>query len=55
MLNLPVHVGVRYGSPVDADVMVIIELEEFLPRKLCVIVGYDGVWYFKAMDDIKEE
>ena len=55
MLNLPVRVGVRYGGLVDADVIFIIELEELLPDELRVIVHDNGVWYSKAVDDIKEE
>ena len=33
----------RYGSPINADVVVVVEPEEFLPQELCAIVGYDGV------------
>ena len=43
-LDLPVRARVRYGSPINADVVVIAELEEFIPHELCAIVGYDGVW-----------
>ena len=45
----------RYGGPVDADVMVIAEPEEFLPRELRTIVGYDGVWDSESVDDVREE
>ena len=45
----------RYGGPVDTDVIFIIELEELLPNELCVVVRDNGVWYSKEMDDIKEE
>ena len=54
MLDLPVHVGVRYGGPIDADVIFIIEFEELLPSELRAIVHDNGVRYSKAMDDIKE-
>jgi hypothetical protein len=36
------------------DVVVFIEVQE-LPSELCAIVGDDGVWDPKAMDDICEE
>ena len=55
MLNLPVRAGVGHGSPVDADVVVVIELEEFLPGELCAVVRDDRVWDFKAVDDVEEE
>ena len=54
-LNLPVHVDVRYGSPINADVVVITESKEFLPRELCAVVGYDGVWDPESVDDVREE
>ena len=54
-LDLPVHVGVSYDSPINVDVMVIIEPKEFLPRELCVVVSYDGVWDSKSVDDVREE
>ena len=37
------------------DVIFISELEELLPSELRVVVSDNGVWYSKAMDDIKEE
>jgi len=37
------------------DVVVIVELEEFLPCELCAIVGYDGVWDPESVDDVHEE
>jgi len=46
---------VRYGSPINVDVMVIVEPEEFLPRELCAIVGYDRVWDTESVDDVREE
>ena len=45
----------RYDSPVDADVVVVVEPKEFLPCELCVIVGYDGVWDPESVDDVREE
>ena len=44
MLDLPIHAGVRYGSPINADVVVVAEPKEFLPSELCAIVSYYGVW-----------
>ena len=44
-----------YRGLVDADVMFIAKLEEFLARELCVVVRDDGVWDSKAMDDVEEE
>ena len=35
--------------------MVIVEPKEFLPCELCAIVGYDGVWDFESVDDVREE
>ena len=55
MLDLPVHAGVCHGGPIDMDVIFIIELEELLPSELHAVVRDDGVWYSKAMNDIKEE
>ena len=45
----------RYGSPINADVVVVVEPEEFLPRELCAVVDYDGVWDPKSVDDVREE
>jgi hypothetical protein len=46
---------VRHGSPIDADVEVIAEHEEFLFGELRAIVRDDRVWGCKAMDDVEEE
>jgi hypothetical protein len=53
-LNLPVRARVHHGGPVDVDVVVITEPEEFLPYELSVIVRDDRVWDSKAMDDVKK-
>ena len=45
----------RHGSPIDADVVFIIESEELLSDELYAIVRDNGVWDSKAMDDVKEE
>ena len=55
MLDLPIHAGVRHGSPINADVMVIAEPKEFLPHELCAIINYDGVQDSKSVDDVREE
>jgi hypothetical protein len=55
MLDLHVHVGVRHDGPIDADVVVITEPEEFLPYELCAIVCDDGVWNSEAVYDVEEE
>ena len=54
-LDLPVRVGVCYGSPINVDVVVVVEPKEFLPRELCAVVGYDGVWDPESVDDVREE
>ena len=46
---------VRYGSTISVDVVVVIQPEEFLPRELCAIVDYDGVWDPESVDDVREE
>jgi hypothetical protein len=43
---------VSYGSPVHTDVVAFAEVQELLPSELRAIVGDDGVWDPKAMDDI---
>jgi hypothetical protein len=41
--------------PVHTDVVVIAEVEEFLPRELGAVVGDDRVGYAEAIDDFNEE
>ena len=55
MLDLPIHLGVRDGSPIDPDVLFIVESNEFLAGELCAVVHDNGVRDSKAMDDVKEE
>jgi hypothetical protein len=55
MLNLTIHSGVRYGGPVNSNVVAIAEPEEFLSRERCAIVNDNGVWYSKTVDDVGEE
>ena len=55
VLNLPIRVVVRHGSPINLDVVFIAELKELLSGELHAIVLDDGVWDSKAMDDVEEE
>jgi hypothetical protein len=55
VLDLLVHAGVSHGCPIDMDVVLIAELEEFLPYELCPIVSDDGVGDSESMDNIGEE
>jgi hypothetical protein len=43
------------GGPVHADVVVIAKLQEFSIGKLGAIVGDDGVWHSKPVDDVCEK
>ena len=55
MFCLPVRLGVRYGGPVDADVMFIAKSKEFLASELCAVVRDDGVQDSEVMEDFEEE
>ena len=55
MLDLSVRSGVRDGSPIDSDVLFIVESNEFPTGELRAVVYDNGVWYSKAMDDVEEE
>ena len=55
MLDLPVRLGVHDDSPIDSDVLLIVESNEFLADELCDVVYDDGVRYSEAMDDVEEE
>jgi hypothetical protein len=46
---------VSYDDPIHTDVVVLAEVQELLPSDLGAIVGDDGVWDPKAMDDVGEE
>jgi hypothetical protein len=54
-LNLPVRSGVCYGGPINSNVVVVAEPEEFLSCELCAIVGNNGVWYSKTVDNVGEK
>ena len=45
----------RYGSPVNVDVVFIIESEELLSGELRTAVRDDGVRDSEVMDDVEEE
>ena len=55
MLDLPVRSGVCDGCPIDPDVLLIAESDEFPAGELRAVVRDDGVWYSKMMDDVEEE
>jgi hypothetical protein len=46
---------VSYGGPVNTDVVFIAERKEFLPCELRAVVGDDGVWNPKPIDNVAEE
>jgi hypothetical protein len=54
-LYLPIRHGVSYGGLVHLDVVVLAEVQELSTCELGAIVGDDGVWDSKAMDDVGEE
>jgi hypothetical protein len=55
MLDLLVRPGVRHDCPIDANMVIVIEIEELFTGELCAIVGDDGVWDPKAVNDVGEE
>ena len=55
MLDLPIRSGVCDGSPIDSDVLFIVESNEFLAGELRAVICDDGVRYSEAMDDVEEE
>jgi hypothetical protein len=55
MLYLPIRHGVSYGGLVHPDVVVLAEVQELPAGELGVVVGDDGVWDSKAMNDVGEE
>jgi hypothetical protein len=42
------------GGPIDSDVVIITEFDEFLPCKLRTVIHDDGVRDSKAVNDVKE-
>jgi hypothetical protein len=43
------------SRPVLADVVVVAKLQEFSAGKLGPIVGDDGVWHPKPVDDVRKK
>jgi hypothetical protein len=54
-LDLTVRLRVGNNGPVHTDVVVVAEVDEFLPHELGVVVGDDRVGYVEAIDDVGEE
>jgi hypothetical protein len=46
---------VCHDRPVHTNVVVVTEVEEFLPRKLGAVVDDDPVGYAEAIDDVGEK
>jgi hypothetical protein len=46
---------VGHDRPVHTDVVVVVEVEEFLPCELGAVVSDDRVGYAEALDDVDEE
>ena len=55
MLDLPVHMGVHDCCPINPNVVIIAELEEFLACKQCAIICDDRVRHAKAVDNVKDK
>jgi hypothetical protein len=45
----------RHDRPIDADVELVAELQEFSAHKLGSVVGDDGVRHPEPVDDVGEE
>jgi hypothetical protein len=54
-LDLPVCLRVGNSGPVHTDVVVVAEVEEFLPRELGAVVSDDRVGYAEEIDDVSEK
>jgi hypothetical protein len=46
---------VSHGDPVHPDVVILAEVQELFAGELGAVVGDDGVWDPKTMDDVGEE
>jgi hypothetical protein len=55
MFYLAVGLWVCHSCPIHTDVEFVAELQEFPTRELGPVVGDDGVWHSKTMDDVSEE
>jgi hypothetical protein len=54
-LDLPACLQVGNSRPVHTNVVVVAEVEEFLPRELGAVVGDDRVGYADVVNDVGEE
>jgi hypothetical protein len=55
MLDLPIHPGVCHGCPIHADMVITTETEKLFADEPCAVVGDDGVWDPKVVNDVDEE
>jgi hypothetical protein len=53
--DLPIHPGVRFSSPIHADMVIIVEIKKLFASELRAVVGDDGVYDPEAMDNISKE
>jgi hypothetical protein len=51
-LDLPVRPRVCHGCPIHADMVIIVEIKKLFASELCAVVGNNGVWDPKAMNNI---
>jgi hypothetical protein len=54
-LHLTIGLWVFHSCPIHTDVEFVAKLQEFPARELGPVVGDDGVWHSKAVDDVGEE
>jgi hypothetical protein len=55
MFDLPIHPGVCHDYPIHADMVIITEAEELFVGELHAVVGDDGVWDPKVVNDVDKE
>jgi hypothetical protein len=55
MLYLPIRHGVSYDGLVHPVVVILAEVRELSAGELGAVIGDDGVWDPKVMDDVGEE
>jgi hypothetical protein len=48
-------VGVGYGGLINANMVFVAKLYEFLPNKLCIVIRDNRVRHPKAMDNIGDD
>jgi hypothetical protein len=54
-LHLTIGLWVCHGRPIDADMELVVELQELSARELGPVVGDDGVGHSKLVNDVGEE